>query len=102
MKLGPSAEWMDDRSEDYAVNETDLDLFYREAKIYLPALERDDLSSDYAGIRPKLVGMVDGHSDFYMKHESDYPGWINLIGIDSPGLTAALAIGEDVAGWIME
>jgi len=48
------------------------------------------------------VEMVDGHSDFYMKHESDYPGWINLIGIDSPGLTAALAIGEDVAGWIME
>ena len=100
MKLGPSAEWMDDRSEDYAVNETDLDLFYREAKIYLPALERDDLSPDYAGIRPKLAETVNGHSDFYMKHEPDYPGWVNLIGIDSPGLTAALAIGEDVAGWI--
>jgi L-2-hydroxyglutarate oxidase LhgO len=41
--------------------------------------------------------------DFYISHEADkgYPGWVNLIGIESPGLTSAIAIGEDVASWII-
>ncbi len=102
MKLGPDAAWVDNRSEDYTVKAEDSDLFYREAKQYLPALERDDLSPDYSGIRPKLEETADGHSDFYIRHEPDCPGWINLIGIDSPGLTASLAIGEEVAGWIVD
>ena len=78
--------------------------FYTDVKQYLPALEWEDLSPDFAGIRPKLAASEDGPSDFYIRHEDDagYPGWINLIGIDSPGLTAAIAIGEDVAGWIAE
>ena len=40
--------------------------------------------------------------DFYISHEQEkgFPGWINLIGIESPGLTSAIAIGEDIASWI--
>ncbi len=102
MKLGPDAAWIDDRSEDYTVNAENDDLFYREAKQYLPLLEREDLSPDYSGIRPKLTEAIEGHSDFYIRHEPDYSGWINLIGIDSPGLTASLAIGDKVAGWIVD
>ena len=102
MKLGPDAAWIDDRSEDYTVNAEDGDLFYREANQYLPSLERDDLSPDYSGIRPKLAETVEGHADFYMRHEPDCPGWINLVGIDSPGLTASFAIGQQVAGWIVD
>ncbi|MDP6457210.1 MAG: NAD(P)/FAD-dependent oxidoreductase [Candidatus Marinimicrobia bacterium] len=104
VKLGPSAEWLEEREEDYVVREKDHDMFYTDVKQYLPALEREDLSPDFAGIRPKLADADDGPSDYYIRHEKDsgYPGWINLIGIDSPGLTAAIAIGEDVAGWIAE
>tara|TARA_Y100000590_G_scaffold394244_1_gene473147 strand:- start:1372 stop:2505 length:1134 start_codon:yes stop_codon:yes gene_type:complete len=102
VKLGPDAAWIDDRSEDYTVNVEDGDIFYSEAKQYLPSLERDDLSPDYSGIRPKLAAeTMKGNFDFYIKHEPDYPGWINLVGIDSPGLTASLALGEKVAEWVV-
>jgi L-2-hydroxyglutarate oxidase LhgO len=51
---------------------------------------------DFAGIRPKLQGPGEAMKDFIIKEESElgFPGWINLIGIESPGLTASLAIGE--------
>ena len=100
MKLGPDATWMQNYSEDYDVNSDNLNAFYLAAKRYLPSLESIDLSPDYSGIRPKLMTGPNEPSDFYIRHEPDYPGWINLIGIDSPGLTSSLAIGEDVAQWI--
>ncbi len=104
VKLGPSAEWLSELKEDYVVQEEDGTFFYNEAKRYLPALEQEDLMPDFAGIRPKLAVQEGEYSDFYIRHEEDrgYPGWINLIGIDSPGLTTAIAIGEDVAKWISE
>ena len=104
VKLGPSVEWLSERKEDYAVREEDSIFFYEEAKRYLPALKQEDLTPDFSGIRPKLVTNDDNYSDFYIRHEEDrsFPGWINLIGIDSPGLTAAIAIGETVASWIKE
>lgn len=102
LRLGPNVRWLSDRNEDYVVQEEDRTFFYQEAKQYLPALEQDDLTPDFAGIRPKLSTPRGKPSDFYIQHEIDrgYPGWINLIGIDSPGLTAAIAIGEEVASWI--
>ena len=104
VRLGPDAEPIADRKEDYTVDITSLDMFYTAGKRFIPSLEREDLSPDFAGIRPKLVSHDDKPSDFYIRHEEDlgYPGWINLIGIESPGLTAAIAIGEDVAAWIAE
>jgi L-2-hydroxyglutarate oxidase LhgO len=104
VKLGPSVDWLPERKEEYSVQEEDKDFFYKEAKRYLPDLKQEDLTPDFAGIRPKLVVPEGEYSDFYIQHEdnSGYPGWINLIGIDSPGLTAAIAIGEDTASWISE
>ncbi|MBN4081270.1 NAD(P)/FAD-dependent oxidoreductase [Caldithrix abyssi] len=103
-KLGPSAHWMNDREENYDVEEDLLDQFFTAGSRYIRGLERDDLSPDYAGIRPKIWMNENPMPDFYILHEADkgFPGWINLIGIESPGLTSAIAIGEDVAGWITE
>ncbi|MEA1881540.1 MAG: NAD(P)/FAD-dependent oxidoreductase [Candidatus Marinimicrobia bacterium] len=103
-KLGPSAHWMKDREENYDVEESLLDQFYEEGNRYIRGLKKEDLSPDYAGIRPKIWMNKNPMPDFYISHEADkgYPGWVNLIGIESPGLTSAIAIGEDVAQWVNE
>ena len=103
VKLGPSAHWIQDRTEDYDVEENLLDQFFTEGHRYIPDLEKEDLSPDFAGIRPKIWLNENPMSDFYISHEEGkgFPGWINLIGIESPGLTSAIAIGEDVATWII-
>ena len=102
VKLGPSAHWLENRTEDYSVDDKLLGLFHHNAAQYIKVLEKSDLSPDYAGIRPKIQTADGAFSDFYISHEraKGFPGWVNLIGIDSPGFTAAIAIGEDVAGWI--
>ena len=102
MRLGPSADWMDRKEENYDVEEFLLDQFYSEGCQYIRGLEKEDLSPDYAGIRPKIWMDENSMPDFYISHEQEkgFPGWINLIGIESPGLTAAIAIGEDIASWI--
>jgi len=101
-KLGPSAEWMENRIEDYTVNNDLNIIFFEETKTYIKGLELSDLTPDFSGIRPKMGTPENPYADFYIQHEKDrgYPGWINLIGIESPGLTASIAIGEDVARWI--
>ena len=102
MRLGPSADWVDGKEENYDVEEYLLDQFFSEGCQYIRGLEKEDLSPDYAGIRPKIWVDENPMPDFYISHEKDkgYPGWINLIGIESPGLTSAIAIGEDIAYWI--
>jgi len=101
-KVGPSAHWVEGRNENYDVDSSLIDQFYNEAKLYIKGLKKEDLSPDYAGIRPKIWMDDNPMPDFYISHEEDkgYPGWINLIGIESPGLTASIAIGNDVASWI--
>jgi len=103
VKLGPSAHWMDDRIENYDMDESLTHLFHTGATRYIQNLSMEDLSPDFAGIRPKIYNEKNPLSDFYISHEEDkgYPGWINLIGIESPGLTAALAIAEEVAGTVI-
>ena len=103
VKLGPSAHWIDRRKENYDVEPSLIDQFYNEGKLYIKDLQKDDLSPDYAGIRPKIWMNDNPMPDFYISHEEDkgYPGWINLIGIESPGLTASIAIGDDVASWVI-
>ena len=102
VKLGPNAIWRKNRIEDYSVDEQLLDMFYFEASKYILGLKKYHLSPDYAGLRPKIKNVKKGFSDFYISNEEKIglPGLINLIGIDSPGLTSAIAIGEDVANWI--
>ncbi len=102
-KLGPSAAWLELLNEDYSVTESLADTFFGEAKRYIPDLNITDLSPDYSGIRPKYFPEQVKQSDYYIRHEegAGLEGWINLVGIDSPGLTAAISIGEDVAEWIV-
>jgi L-2-hydroxyglutarate oxidase LhgO len=100
MRLGPGVEYVD--SINYAVNNEHKRLFYDSVRKFLPFIEYDDLEPEMAGIRPKLQGPNEDIKDFVIRDESDkaLPGFINLIGIESPGLTAAPAIAEYVLSLI--
>lgn len=97
-RLGPDVEMLDARVEDYSVDDRRRHEFFAAAKRYLPGLELDDLAPGYAGLRPQRI-VTGGFRDFYISNEEarGLEGWINLIGIESPGLTCALAIGRYVA-----
>ncbi|CAN8103158.1 unnamed protein product [Discula destructiva] len=101
IKFGPDVEWVDS-ADDLAVNGARMDEAVGEILKYLPGVDVGALSADYAGIRPKLAsrGAVmeggKGFNDFVVRLEEGYQGWVNLLGIESPGLTSCLAIGERV------
>jgi L-2-hydroxyglutarate oxidase LhgO len=101
VRLGPDVEYTDSR-DDYAVDPTKRQAFFESARKFLPFLALDDLAPDMAGIRPKLQEPGEPTRDFVIRHEADrdLPGLINLIGIESPGLTASPAIARHVAGII--
>ncbi|HBQ64069.1 MAG TPA: FAD/NAD(P)-binding oxidoreductase [Clostridiales bacterium] len=95
--IGPSAEYIEER-EDHGTTREVMEQLYQEARQLLPEMERKDIIRDYAGIRPKLVGKkVGGFGDFIIRESDKNPGFVNLIGIESPGLTSAPLIGEYVA-----
>lgn len=96
LRLGPDTEYVD--TLDYRVDPAKAPTFAAAAQRYLPALEAEWLAPDYAGIRPKLATPGEGFRDFTVCEESEVglPGFVNLIGIESPGLTAALAIARHV------
>jgi len=93
LKLGPDATYIE-RVEDYMVDAHKRDRFYEAASRYLPFLKKDDIIPDMSGIRPKLQGPNEKFHDFVIRE--DIPGFINLIGIESPGLTSAPAIARYV------
>jgi L-2-hydroxyglutarate oxidase LhgO len=97
IKLGPNAFYVD--AIDYSVDEAHRRDFYLGVKDFLPFIEEEDLTPDMAGIRPKLYRTGEPMRDFAIREEADrgLPGFINLIGIESPGLTASPAIGSYVA-----
>lgn len=97
IRLGPNAFYVD--AIDYSVNEVHRRDFYLGARDFLPFIEEEDLTPDMAGIRPKLYRKTEPMRDFVIREEADrgLPGFINLIGIESPGLTASPAIGKYVA-----
>jgi L-2-hydroxyglutarate oxidase LhgO len=92
LRLGPSAFYVD--KIDYTVDVSHRKDFLDNVKPFLPFLEIDDLAPDMAGIRPKLAGPGEPARDFHIAHETEQraPGFINLAGIESPGLTASPAI----------
>jgi len=100
--LGPSAHYVE--TIDYAIDETYKQYFYNSAKRFLPFVELEDLAPESAGIRPKLQGPDEAFRDFVIAHEekAGFPGLINLIGIESPGLTAAPAIARYVGRMVAE
>ncbi len=96
IRFGPDTEYVE--APDYRVDPGKAEHFARAIRRYLPGLRAEDLAPDYAGVRPKLAGPGEGFRDFSIEQPPETPGWVHLIGIESPGLTAALAIGERVAG----
>jgi L-2-hydroxyglutarate oxidase LhgO len=100
VKLGPDATYLPDRSLDYAVDPAARQSFFDAARRYLPGITIDLLQPEMAGIRPKLQRPGEPAKDFVIQEESarGLPGVVNLIGIESPGLTASPAIAGHVAG----
>ncbi|KAI4162511.1 MAG: hypothetical protein LQ342_003926 [Letrouitia transgressa] len=102
IRFGPDVEWVEDPNN-LLVNEERLGRALDEIVTYLPSIKREKVMPDYAGIRPKLGkgsavarGEGDGFSDFYIKKEPGFEAFINLLGIESPGLTSSLAIADMV------
>ncbi len=97
VRFGPDVEWID--RIDYSVNAARAPLFYEAIRRYWPALADGALTPDYTGIRPKLHGPGEPQPDFRIEAPPDHgvAGLVNLLGIESPGLTSALAIGDYVA-----
>jgi L-2-hydroxyglutarate oxidase LhgO len=97
MKLGPDATYIE-KVEDYKIDGNKRDKYYEAAVRFLPFIRREDVVPDMSGIRPKLQGPGESFRDFVIKE--DVPGFVNLVGIESPGLTAAPAIAKYVKGLI--
>ncbi|HET9110330.1 MAG TPA: NAD(P)/FAD-dependent oxidoreductase [Ktedonobacterales bacterium] len=102
MRLGPDAVWLPDSWRDnptYQVDESRRDAFWQSARRYLPWLEPTDIAPEGAGVRPRVFGPGQPQPDFIIQHETQrgLPGFVNLIGIESPGLTSSPAIADYVA-----
>ncbi|MGZ6236141.1 MAG: NAD(P)/FAD-dependent oxidoreductase [Syntrophales bacterium] len=96
VKFGPDSQYADEI--EYSIDEGRRELFYQSIINYLPGIKPEYLHPDMCGIRPKLQGSGEAYRDFIIRDEKDigYPGLINLIGIESPGLTSCIAIARYV------
>ncbi|KAI9672519.1 MAG: hypothetical protein M1817_003285 [Caeruleum heppii] len=105
IRFGPDVEWTTSPT-DYSVNTSRLEEAIAAVQTYLPGLDPAGFEPAYAGIRPKLSEQggatwgSEGFRDFYFKEETEVgmPGFVNLLGVESPGLTSCLAVGEWVEG----
>jgi L-2-hydroxyglutarate oxidase LhgO len=95
-RFGPNVEWID--RLDYTVDPSLRDEFARAIAAYWPSLNPDRLHPDCAGIRPKITGRDGPVSDFTIETHDTHglPGIVNLLGIESPGLTASLSLASIV------
>lgn len=96
-RFGPDVQWVD--QPDYCVDPERAHLFYAAIREYWPSIPDGSLQPGYAGVRPKLVGPGCAPADFEIEGEPQHGmhGLINLLGIESPGLTSSMALGEMVA-----
>jgi L-2-hydroxyglutarate oxidase LhgO len=96
LKLGPNAYYV--KNIDYRVESSEKE-FMQDAQRYLPGIVEREIQADSSGVRAKLQGPNDSFRDFVIKNEKELnlPGFVNLIGIDSPGLTASPAIADLVS-----
>jgi L-2-hydroxyglutarate oxidase LhgO len=99
VRFGPDVEWID--RIDYSVNASRAAQFYEAIRRYWPNLADGALMPDYTGIRPKLHGPGEPQPDFRIESEKDHgiAGLVNLLGIESPGFTSSLPIGDYVASF---
>jgi len=95
-RFGPDTEWID--RIDYSLDARRCEGFYEAIRSYWPELPDGSLSPSYTGIRPKLAPAGGAATDFTIEGPETHglPGLVNLFGIESPGLTASLAIAEEV------
>lgn len=100
-KFGPDVQWVDSPN-DWLVDPQRGEVFYAAVRRYWPALADGALMPAYAGIRPKISGPEEAAADFLISGPEDHgvAGLVNLFGIESPGLTSSLAIGELVANMV--
>jgi L-2-hydroxyglutarate oxidase LhgO len=100
MRFGPDVEWID--AENYDVDPGRAEAFYERVRTYWPGLPDNSLVPDYSGIRPKLTGRGEAAADFMIDAPQDHgvPRLVQLFGIESPGLTASLSLGEEVASYL--
>jgi L-2-hydroxyglutarate oxidase LhgO len=98
LRFGPDVDHLPDRQLDYRVAEDKRAGFGVAVRHLVPEIADEDLSPDIAGIRARLQGPGEGFRDFVVAEEGErgLPGLVNLLGIDSPGLTSAPAIAEEV------
>ena len=104
LKLGPNATFLPARTYDYTVNPSGKKAFFDSARQFLPFIKYEDLNPAMVGIRPKLQKPGDAVRDFIISEESEkgLPGVVNLLGIESPGLTACLAIAKYVRKCLLD
>jgi len=95
-RFGPDVSWVD--GVDYAFDESRLQAFYSTIRRYYPGLADGDLGPGHTGVRPKIVPAGAPDADFMIQGPAVHgvPGLVNLFGIESPGLTASLALAEEV------
>ena len=100
VRLGPDVEYLPDGIVDYTVDPALEREFRERVREYWPKIDGYDLEPDWAGIRPHLFVGSKRYHDFHIVDERDAgcPGWVNMMGIDSPGLTSALAFGPYING----
>jgi L-2-hydroxyglutarate oxidase LhgO len=98
VKLGPDVKYLESNIYDYKLTAAKQEAFYLSARKFLPFLEFEDIAPEMAGIRPKIQKEGEPLKDFYIMEESGrgYPGFINLIGMESPGLTSSISIAKYV------
>ncbi|XP_010673237.2 L-2-hydroxyglutarate dehydrogenase, mitochondrial [Beta vulgaris subsp. vulgaris] len=111
IKFGPDVEWIGDVTDvasflnrfDYSVCPRRSEIFYPEIRNYYPQLKEGSLEPGYAGIRPKLSGPGKTPSDFVIQGQDVHgvPGLVNLFGIESPGVTASMAIADYVSSRVL-
>jgi L-2-hydroxyglutarate oxidase LhgO len=96
-RFGPDVQWVS--GVDYSFDESRRDAFHRSIRQYYPALAEGQLQPGYTGVRPKLSGPGEPPADFVIQGPAEHgvPGLVNLYGIESPGLTAVLAMADHVA-----
>ena len=101
-RFGPDVEWID--KIDYTVDPQRAEKFYAAIRSYWPDLKDGALSPGYSGIRPKIQAPSEPARDFMIEGPRDHgvAGLVNLFGIESPGLTASLALGDMVAGLLAD
>lgn len=101
LRFGPDVQWTHDPA-DYVPNAASLPAALDDIQTYLPGIDRLAVAPDYVGIRPKLgrLAATSGKDfqDFYIQKEHGFDGFVNLLAIESPGLTSSLAIAEYVEG----